>query len=310
MIENVLLRTEFPGMILFSRGKVRDTWIIPVEYLIKDEEFLLMITTDRISAFDVVMSRGVPELGRIRNQISLFWFEKLKSVFPNHIFGSDESLCLEIAGEECYENNHLAGRCSVVYKAKVVPVECVVRGYITGSAWESYQKTGQICGIKLPSGLKESEQLPIPIFTPATKAGSGHDENISFKTMIEIVGESTAVLLREKSLQLYDEGAKWAREHGFILADTKFEFGLHHGKIILVDELLTPDSSRFWEMETYEPGRTQPSFDKQSLRDWLKKSGWDKNPPPPSLPDEVIEDMLRRYITAYERLTEKSWSSD
>ena len=307
METRVLLETNIPDKTLSSRGKVRDTWEIPGWPRTNNEKLLLMITTDRISAFDVVMSRGVPELGKIRNQISLFWFGRLQSICPNHIFSADQTLCTATIKEKYRELNDPMGRSVLVYPAEVFPIECVVRGYLAGSAWESYQETGKVCGIPLPPGLKEAEELPEPIFTPATKAETGHDENITFDTMVKMVGGEAAETLRELSLRLYIEAARWARICGIIIADTKFEFGLRNSEIIVVDELLTPDSSRFWDTIEHKPGGPQPSFDKQPLRDWLKASGWNRQPPAPPLPDEVIEGTRARYIEAFERLVGKIW---
>lgn len=302
-----LLKTEIPKQKLYARGKVRDTWIIPARLGTKLEQLLLMITTDRISAFDVIMPQGVPDLGKIRNQISLFWFNRLKTICPNHIFSSDQQVCVENIEKKYQKLNDLIGRSVLVFWAKVIPIEWVVRGYLAGSAWESYKENGKICGIKLPPGLKEAEELPQPIFTPATKAKINHDENIDFDTMVKLVGGEVAEILRDKSLQLYTEANSWAKICGIIIADTKFEFGFYKNKLILIDELLTPDSSRFWDLATYKPGGPQPSFDKQPLRDWLKATGWNRNPPPPNLPDKVIRGMRERYIEAYERLVGKFW---
>jgi phosphoribosylaminoimidazole-succinocarboxamide synthase len=309
-MERVILETKIPGKKLFARGKVRDTWVIPAWPRTDGEKLLLMITTDRISAFDVVMSRGVPDLGKIRNQISLFWFERLKDICPNHIFSTDQQLCAATIKERDREKNDLIGRSVLVYPARVILVECVVRGYLAGSAWESYQKDEPISGIKLPPGLKEAEELPQPIFTPSTKAKTGHDQNIDFDTMVKMVGGGMTEKLRSLSLQIYQEAVQWARICGIIIADTKFEFGIRNGQIIVVDELLTPDSSRFWDLAEYKPSRPQPSFDKQPLRDWLKASGWNKQPPPPPLSDEVIVGMKGRYVEAYERLVGKIWPSE
>jgi phosphoribosylaminoimidazole-succinocarboxamide synthase len=306
-VEKVLLETKIPGKELFARGKVRDTWKIPDWPRINGENLLLMITTDRISAFDVVMSRGVPDLGKIRNQISLFWFERLKHICPNHIFSTDQQLCAATVKEGDREKNDLIGRSVLIYPAKVIPVECVVRGFLAGSAWESYQKDKTVCGIKLPPGLKEAEELPQPIFTPATKARIGHDENVDFDTMVKMVGRETAEKLRHLSFQFYAEADQWARICGIIIADTKVEFGIRDDQIILVDELLTPDSSRLWDSSEYEPDRSQLSFDKQPLRDWLKTSGWDRESPPPQLPDEVMDGIRERYVEAYERLVGNVW---
>ncbi len=310
MATRPLLVTEIPGGELFSRGKVRDTWRVPPS---SDGPLLLMVTTDRISAFDVVMSRGVPDLGRIRNQISNFWFDRLRHLCPNHIFSSKQELCVAAIGEENREPNDLIGRCMLVYQADVFPVECVVRRYLAGSAWENYQVDGTVCGIKLPPGLREAEKLAQPIFTPSTKARTGHDENISFDTLVRIVGGEAAEIMRETSLRIYAAAAQWAEVCGIIIADTKLEYGRYgrqKDRFVLVDELLTPDSSRFWDFATYKPGGPQPSFDKQPLRDWLRDSGWDRNPPPPSLPDEVIAGTRERYIEAYERLVGKVWPDD
>lgn len=310
MIERVILRTSLSGKKLFSRGKVRDIWEIPKVPGYDATDLLLMVTTDRISAFDVVMKQGAPDLGKIRNQISLYWFKHFKERFPNHIFSADQKVCTSVVNRWDKAKNDLNGRSLLMRKAKVLPVECVVRGYLAGSGWKDYQeKDRMICGIKLPSGLKESEELSKPIFTPATKNSKGHDENITFDKMVEIVGGPTAEILRDTSLKIYEKAKTLARICGIIIADTKFEFGAYNGKIILIDELLTPDSSRFWDPASYQPGKSQPSFDKQPLRDWLKESGWDKTPPPPRLSQEVIEGMRKRYVIAYERLIGKLWTA-
>ncbi len=311
MDSNLLLETNIPGKKLFARGKVRDT------YLIRNwrekcadpfyENVLLQITTDRISAFDAVMDEGVPESGKIRNQISLFWFSRLANICPNHVICSNQAACASAVDEEPDGPNNLAGRSVLVRKANVFPVELIVRGYISGSAWEKYQAGEDICGIKLPSGLRESDRLLQPIFTPTTKAKIGHDEPITFDRLVELLGPETAEILRENSIKLYIEAEKLASLRGIIIADTKFEFGMYNGKIILVDECLTPDSSRFWDSSAYKPGKSQPSFDKQPLRDWLKSTGWDKKPPPPRLPAGVIEDTRDRYAEAYERIVGKTW---
>ncbi len=308
--DNVLLETSIPDLVLFGRGKVRDTWEIPAARLGRSEpaRLLLMVTTDRISAFDVVMKQGVAALGKIRNRISLYWFEKFKSICPNHIFSADQRVCAASVDKNYREANDLLGRCVLVYPAQVFPVECVVRGYLAGSGWEDYRKTGQVCGIQLPPGLREAEKLAEPIFTPATKATIGHDENITFDQMVETIGSSAAEKLRDISLRLYREAAFWAEICGdIIIADTKFEFGVVDGQITVVDELLTPDSSRFWEKTTYKPGQAQPSFDKQPLRDWLAVVRWNKQPPSPDLPHHVVKGMQERYKEAYERLVGKIW---
>lgn len=311
-MERVILQTEIPGRKLYARGKVRDSWLVTSWPRDDSDDLLLMITTDRSSAFDVVMSRGVPELGKIRNQISLFWFNQTKRICPNHIFFDDQTLCVGLVDERCRETNDLLGRCVLVHLLEVFGVECVVRGFISGSGWKSYQETGMVCGIKLPPGLKESEELPGPIFTPTTKARTGHDEPLTFDHLVVMVGGEVAETLRDKSLQLYKYAVEIARSRGIIIADTKFEFGAPKGKkeVTLVDELLTPDSSRFWDLATFKPGGPQPSFDKQPLRDWLETTDWNKKPPPPPLPDKVVEGMRERYVQAYQRLTGQTWSPE
>ena len=286
---------------------MRDNYEIPGWPRTDNEKRLLMITTDRVSAFDVVMSQGVPELGKIRNQISIFWFERLRDLCPNHIFSSDQQLCADTIKAKYREANDLIGRCVLVYPAKVFKVECVVRGYLAGSAWESYRKNGTVCGIEIRPGPKEAEKLSQPIFTPTTKAAAGHDKPITFDKLVKRVGGDVAEELREKSLKLYTEADRRARIGGIIIADTKFEFGVYNGRIILIDELLTPDSSRFWDVAEYKPGRPQPSFDKQPLRDWLSTNGWNREPPAPDLPDEVIKETRERYIKAFEMLTRQKW---
>ena len=293
MSSSPLLSTDFPGLTP-RRGKVRD--------LYEFGDRLLLIATDRISAFDWVLPTGIPDKGRVLTQISHFWFERLH--IPNHLLSMDANdlpLPAEVNREE------LAGRSMVVRRTTVFPVECVVRGYLSGSGWKEYQATGKVCGITLPAGLRESEMLPEPIFTPATKAESGHDMNISFEQMSEIVGTDTAETLRELSLQIYDQASDFARLRGIIIADTKFEFGHIGDQIYLIDEVLTPDSSRFWPANNYVPGRGQPSFDKQFVRDWLETTGWDKNSPPPEIPDEIVAKTREKYIEAYEILTDETF---
>jgi phosphoribosylaminoimidazole-succinocarboxamide synthase len=289
---SALLQTNLPFPV--RRGKVRDV------YDLGDK--LLLVATDRISAFDWVMHSGIPDKGRILTQISAFWFNKLG--VENHL--------LEIVGQVFnlpgqVENlpPELAGRSMIVKKTQVVPIECVVRGYLDGSGWKEYQKSGTVCGIKLPAGLVQCAQLPEPIFTPATKEESGHDINISFERMVEIVGRDLAEDLRRMSLDVYTRAAEYARTRGIIIADTKFEWGLvgPGAEVILIDEVLTPDSSRFWPADKYHPGRPQPSFDKQFVRDWLETTGWDKNSPPPMLPDDVVAKTRAKYVEAYEKLT-------
>jgi phosphoribosylaminoimidazole-succinocarboxamide synthase len=286
-----LLKVQIPGDVLpVRRGKVRDIFDLG--------DRLLMVSTDRISAFDWVLPNGVPDKGRVLTQISAFWFERLGA--PNHL------LSLDVASQSLPDGTDLAaleGRSMIVKKAEVVPIECVVRGYLEGSGWKEYHRDGTVCGLTLPSGLQQGGWLSEPIFTPATKEQSGHDVNITFEKMCEIVGTSTAKELRDRSLQLYIRGAAFARERGIIIADTKFEWGIVDGHIILVDEVLTPDSSRFWAVDDYQVGRSQPSFDKQFVRDWLSGTTWDKDSPPPLLPDDVVAKTRAKYIEAYERLT-------
>jgi len=281
--------TDIPGLQKRS-GKVRDI------YDLGDQLFL--VSTDRISAFDWVLPNGIPNKGQVLNQLSAFWFGILGE--PNHLISADIDAMPLPSG---VDKEMLRGRTSLVRKTRVVPIECVVRGYISGSAWKEYRQTGTVCGIKLPPGLRESERLQEPIFTPATKAETGHDENISFDQMVKIVGEETALELRERSIQIFKRGAAYALERGIIIADTKFEFGWWQDQLLLIDEVLTPDSSRFWPADCYEPGKPQPSFDKQFVRDWLEGAKWDKNSPPPSLPEEIISKTREKYIEAYERLT-------
>ena len=288
-----LLSTNLPGLTP-RRGKVRD--------LYEFGDRLLLIATDRISAFDWVLPSGIPDKGRVLTQISQFWFQRLH--VPNHLLSMDVNDLPLPAGVNCDE---LAGRSMVVRRTTVFPVECVVRGYLSGSGWKEYQASGKVCGITLPPGLRESEMLPEPIFTPATKAESGHDMNISFEQMCEIVGSDTAETLRELSLQIYDQASDFARLRGIIIADTKFEFGHIGDQIYLIDEVLTPDSSRFWPANQYSPGRGQPSFDKQFVRDWLETTGWDKNSPPPAIPDEIVAKTREKYIEAYEILTDETF---
>jgi len=284
---------------LFCRGKVRDS------YDLGDK--LLIVSTDRLSAFDVVLPDPIPDKGRVLNQISCFWFEKTSQVMPNHLITPIDNL--DSLKQYLPPNNtppdYLVGRSMIAIKAERVPVECVVRGYISGSAWAEYKQTGTICGMPTPKGLQESQELPEPIFTPTTKAESGHDEPLSKKEMENLIGKSTAHELEEKSLAVYQYAQDYARGQGIIIADTKFEFGFVDGKLILIDEILTPDSSRFWDTAQYTVGRSQPSLDKQPVRDWLVAAGWNKEPPAPKLPPEVIEATTRRYVKAYERLTGK-----
>jgi phosphoribosylaminoimidazole-succinocarboxamide synthase len=276
-----------------AQGKVRDIYDA-------GPQRLLMVTSDRISAFDVVLPNPIPDKGRVLTGLSLFWFEHAREVIPNHLLSASVD---DFPAEFAEHRDELAGRSMLVHRARMVPIECVARGYLSGSGWKEYRTTGSVCGIQLPEGLVESERLPEPIFTPATKAETGHDENITLGRAGEIVGEGLAQRLKELTLTLYELGADLARERGVILADTKFEFGFIDGEIALCDEVMTPDSSRFWPADEYAPGGPQPSFDKQYLRDWLDESGWDHEPPPPELPPEVIGQTAVRYREAYERIT-------
>jgi phosphoribosylaminoimidazole-succinocarboxamide synthase len=274
------------------RGKVRDIYDLG--------DTLLLVSTDRISAFDWVLPTGIPDKGRVLTQLSRFWFEKFKDV-PNHMISCDVNDFDLPAG---VDRSQLEGRSMLVRKTSVVPIECVVRGYLSGSGWAEYQKNGAVCGIELPTGLRESEMLPGAIFTPATKAEHGmHDENISYDEACAQVGRELAKQLSQRSIDLYTRGAQYAATRGVIIADTKFEFGLIDDELILIDEVLTPDSSRFWPADSFEPGHGQPSYDKQFVRDWLTKSGWDKNSPPPALPADVVAKTRDKYIEAFERIT-------
>jgi phosphoribosylaminoimidazole-succinocarboxamide synthase len=286
---SVLLQSSLPG-IPVRRGKVRDVYDFG--------DRLLFVASDRISAFDHILPNGIPRKGEVLTRLSQFWFSLLS--MPHHFLTNDVTTLPLPAGTDIAS---LAGRSMVVMKTHVVPVECVVRGYLAGSGWKEYRQSGTVCGIKLPRGLKESSQLPEPVFTPATKAESGHDENISFDQMCNDVGTDLATRLRDVSLQVYAEGCDHANTKGIIIADTKFEFGLKGNDIILIDEVMTPDSSRFWPADQYEAGRSQASYDKQFVRDWLEQSGWDKNSQPPILPDDVVKRTSERYIEAYELLT-------
>jgi phosphoribosylaminoimidazole-succinocarboxamide synthase len=277
------------------RGKVRDIYDLGEE--------LLLVSTDRISAFDWVLPTGIPDKGRVLTQISKFWFDKLAE--PNHLLTTDIE---EVNLPEGVDRAPLAGRSMLVRKTEVVPIECVVRGYLSGSGWKEYTKTQSVCGIKLPAGLRESEQLAEPIFTPATKEQSGHDENISFERMVEIVGPEVSEELRRRSMDVYQRGAEFARSRGIIIADTKFEWGRVGDEIILIDEVLTPDSSRFWPADTYEPGRGQASFDKQFVRDWLETTPWGKNSQPPELPADIVAKTRAKYIEAFEQLTGEAFA--
>jgi phosphoribosylaminoimidazole-succinocarboxamide synthase len=287
----VVRETSLPGLPV-RRGKVRDIYDLG--------DRLLLVSTDRISAFDWVLPTAIPDKGRVLTQIAAFWFRLLGG--PNHLITTDVDK-MDLPPEA--DRRELAGRSTLCRKTEVVPIECVVRGYLAGSGWKEYQQSGTVCGIKLPAGLIESSRLDEPIFTPATKAATGHDENISFERMADIVGRQLAEQLRERSLGIFAQGSEHARWRGILIADTKFEFGLVGEELLLIDEVLTPDSSRFWPADQYAPGRGQPSFDKQFVRDWLSASGWDKNSPPPPLPDDVVAKTRQTYIEAYERLTDQ-----
>ncbi len=288
----VLLETNLPN--LYARGKVRDSYDL-------GDGRLLIVATDRLSAFDVVMRQGVPDKGAVLTQMSAFWFEKTAGVMPNHflrLISNCDNADLPFACPHV-----VSGRSMIVKKAKRVDIECVARGYLSGSGWAEYQQSGSVCGIELPKGLRESDKLPEPIFTPTTKAESGHDLGMSFADVAGMVGTESATQLRDATLAIYRSAAEYALERGIIIADTKMEFGWSDGKLILIDELLTPDSSRFWDASTYAPGKSQPSFDKQPVRDWLIATGWNREPPPPDLPDDVVAGTSERYREAFRRLT-------
>jgi len=285
---------------LFCRGKVRDTYNL--------NGMLLIVSTDRLSAFDVVLPDPIPDKGLVLNQLSRFWFEKTNHVMPNHLVASVDTIgsLKSYFPDKTAPPDYLVGRSMITLKAERVPVECVVRGHISGSAWAEYKKTGRISGITALKGLEESQELPQAIFTPTTKAEAGHDEPLNEKELENLVGKTTAAKLEESSLAIYNFAREYASRRGVIIADTKFEFGFTDGKLILIDELLTPDSSRFWDASQYTVGRSQPSFDKQPVRDWLVASGWNKEPPAPALPRKVIEATTKRYREAYQRLTGKA----
>lgn len=290
-LNRILLQTEFPDLTLFARGKVRDLYAVDGK--------LLFVATDRISAFDYVLGTGIPEKGRVLTQLSLFWFDFLKNIVQNHLITAnvaDYPQPLQRYADQ------LRGRSMLVKKANMIEIECVARGYLSGSGWKEYQQSGAVCGIKLPAGLKESDKLPEPIFTPATKAVTGHDENISFEEMVKHTGRELAEQLRDLTLKIYSAAADYARGRGIIIADTKFEFGRTEQGIVLADEVLTPDSSRFWPADRYQPGRAQESYDKQFVRDYLEAIKWNKQPPAPSLPDDVARKTSEKYIQAYTTL--------
>ncbi len=284
--------TNIPGLKLKARGKVRDI------YDLGDE--LLIVTTDRISAFDVILPNPIPGKGEVLTQMAKFWFKRTESLVPNHLSNTKLS---DVISDQTMAGD-LESRSMIVKKADPLPVEAIVRGYLSGSGWKDYQRNGSVCGIKLPTTLKESSKLPETIFTPSTKAEIGdHDENISFDKMVGQIGKDLSERVRNLSIGIYDESAKYALEKGIIIADTKFEFGMLNNELIIIDEILTPDSSRFWPLDGYEAGHAQPSFDKQFVRDWLSESGWDKNPPAPELPPEIIEKTAEKYREALHKLT-------
>ncbi len=289
-VSAVVWETHFTGVPLYFRGKVRDLYEVG--------HCLLIVATDRLSAFDVVLPTPIPDKGRVLTQLSLFWFEKLRDVLPNHVISSTE-----FPPELAAHREELAGRTILCRRTQPVPIECVVRGFLSGSGWRDYRATGKVCGIPLPAGLRESDRLPDPIFTPATKATTGHDENIPFDQAAARVGGPLAEQLRAISLKLYRRAAAYAEPRGIILADTKFEFGRLDGELVWIDEALTPDSSRFWPAAGYQPGRAQPSFDKQYVRDYLERIGWSKQPPAPELPAEVVAATRSKYREAYRQLT-------
>ncbi len=293
LLDPVLLQTDFPGLDVFASGKVRDVYQLGSDHL-------LFVATDRISAFDYVLATGIPNKGRVLTQISLFWFEFLRDVVPSHLITADVN---QYPAEVRPYAGQLRGRSMLVKRAEMFPVECVVRGYLSGSGWKEYKANGSVCGIKLPAGLRESDELPEPIFTPATKATTGHDENISFEQMLRLVTPEDARQLRDLSLAIYGQAAAHARQKGIIIADTKFEFGRTAAGITLADEVLTPDSSRFWPADQYSPGRAQQSFDKQYVRDYLEEIRWNKLAPAPALPAEVARKTSEKYVEAYRQLT-------
>jgi phosphoribosylaminoimidazole-succinocarboxamide synthase len=294
----VILKTDLP-LPMFIRGKVRDTYDMG--------NHLLVVATDRISAFDVVLPCGIPLKGHVLNRLSSFWFRRTAEIVPNHMAEAvDDVHCIDSYLPEDKRfpcPNYLRGRAMVVKKVKRIPIECVVRGYISGSAWAEYSEKGTVSGGQMPKNLKESQELKEPIFTPTTKAETGHDEPVTMKDIIKLVGENIAREMEQKSIAIYSHAREYAYSHGIIIADTKFEFGIDNGRLTLIDELLTPDSSRFWDAGLYKVGQSQPSFDKQPVRDWLVASGWNKEPPAPTLPDDVIEATSKRYVQAYEKLT-------
>jgi phosphoribosylaminoimidazole-succinocarboxamide synthase len=295
-MSDAVTRTDLPELNLLHRGKVRDMYEIPGH-----EDKLLMIATDRISAYDVVMDDPIVGKGRVLTRISLFWFDLLADIVPNHLISAEVDQYPEI----CHQyRQQLEGRSMLVRRTEVMPIECIVRGYLSGSFWAAYQKNTTVCGFALPEGMRESDKFPEPLFTPSTKAEQGlHDENISMAQMEDLIGKELAAKMADISIRLYETASDYARKKGIIIADTKFELGMVDGELILIDEVLTPDSSRFWPMDEYTPGQGQPSFDKQFLRDYLSSLDWDKQPPPPKLPVEIIDKTTARYQEAQEKIT-------
>jgi len=294
MTQDVLSTTKLGDLKLFKRGKVRDVYDL--------DDKLLIISTDRISCFDVVLPSGIPLKGKVLNQISFFWFDFIRDIISSHIITSDIN---KYPQDIQKYKSQFQGRSMLVEKAKSLPVECVVRGYLSGSGWKEYKNKQSICGVELPAGLKESDRLPEPIFTPSTKEDTGHDMNVTEEYIEKMIGKDATARLKELSLRIYKKASAYAQKRGIIIADTKFEFGIHNDEIILIDEALTPDSSRFWPMDEYRPGASQPSFDKQFVRDYLLTLDWDKTPPGPELPDEIIAKTTQKYLEAYRKLTGK-----
>jgi phosphoribosylaminoimidazole-succinocarboxamide synthase len=301
----VALTTSIPELTLLRRGKVRDVYAV-------DDERLLIVATDRLSAFDCILPNAIPRKGQVLTQLSRFWFSRFTNIVPHHLIaGNVSEFPSEIKRRLSTETQSLlAGRSMLVQRTEVVPFECVVRGYLAGSGWKDYQRDGAVCGHQLPAGLRESSKLPEPVFTPATKAEEGHDVNVSTAEMAQVIGEERTRELERLSLRLYREAAEYALARGIIICDTKFEFGLHNGKLMLIDEALTPDSSRFWPLDQYRPGRSQPSFDKQFVRDYLETLTWDKQPPAPELPAETVKGTSEKYLEAYRLLTGRSLDED
>ena len=289
---SIILETDFPGVERYGRGKVRDVYSVGGQ--------LVIVATDRISAFDYILPTGIPDKGKVLTQLSIFWFDLLRDLTPTHFISAQVD---EYPPPLPAFRDQLEGRSMLVKRAKMIEIECVARGYISGSGWKEYQKQGTVCGIRLPNGLRESDKLPEPIFTPATKAQTGHDENVSFDTVVSLIGAELAGRLRDLTLSIYTRGAQYAETRGIIIADTKFEFGFVGDELVLGDEVLTPDSSRFWPAESYRPGGPQFSFDKQFVRDYLESIHWNKQPPAPPLPPEVAQRTAEKYREAYAELT-------